>query len=139
MQTSIKVNTKKLESQIAEIETIATNKNWHFAYDADLDSLSLSPKQISPEFSLFSLNNEFSMYIDKDSNLGGLFIEYYKTNLTTHDVKFKRFKDLFNNKDNTIYLKNRHKEDAILLSEVLKAELLSQLIKKDSISFSIPA
>lgn len=134
MQTSIKINTKKLSRQVADIESISKKNKWSFLYDPDLDSLYYSAKEVKNGYSLFSINKELSIYINKDSDLGGVFIEYYQSNLASHDKKFIPFADIFTTKTDsmaTVGKSEKQKEDAVLLSEVIKAELLSNLVKSE--------
>jgi hypothetical protein len=134
------IDLKKLERQVANLDIIAKKKKWTFSYDEELDTFYFSPKKIASGFSLFSLSDEFSVYVDKNSNFGGIFIEYYKSNMTTHDKKFKPFKNIFTEKsDNLSTISEKLGEKATLLSEVLKAELLSGLVNVDSKNIIIPA
>jgi hypothetical protein len=135
MQQTITLDTQKLLQQIAQINKLAKEKGWEFYYDSQLDSLYYSPETIESHFSLFSISNEFSVYIDNQSNVGGIFIEYYKNNLASHDDKFKPFVNLFTN---SRQIPQKKKEKEILLSEVIKAELLSDLINTDKETIEIP-
>lgn len=137
---NLNINIKKLTEQIASIDTISKEKNWSFYYDMEMDSLYFSPNKINKKYSLYSLTNEFSVYIDKESNFGGIFIEYYKSNMTSHDQKFKKFREIFTKKIDENYRTTPKKEEdnVILLSEVLKAELLSELIKSKTNNIVIP-
>lgn len=126
----------KLAKQVACIDGISKEKNWSYYYDDELDSLYFSPKKVGDDFLLFSLTDEFSVFVDKDSNLGGVFIEYYMRNLSSHEEKFKPFKNLFQNKKRE---SKKDKQNVVLLSEVLKAELLSGIINRNSDEVFMPA
>jgi len=130
MQPSIiKLDLKKLERQVADIDQISKQQNWSYTYDSELDYLYFSPKQIENGFSLFSVGDDFSVYVDKESNIGGIFIEYYRSNLSSHEEKFKPFKNLFvkagEGKKDLVFKRKQ-------LSETLKAELLSELVKTNT-------
>ena len=113
---------------------------WQLKYDEDLDSLYYSPDTIPSNFTLFSLNDEFSVFVDENSNVGGVFIEYYKNNLTTHEEKFKPFKRIFLEKANHFTtIPKKLEEKAILLKEVLKAEILSEIVKVNQDRLTIVA
>lgn len=140
MQPSIKINTKKLSLQIANMETLSRKNKWSYHYDANLDSLYFSAKKVEAGYMLFSINNELSIYVDKNSDLGGVFIEYYQSNLASHDDRFKPFAKIFTKKiDNIRTLGDGQKENAVLLSEVIKAELLSNIVNSEGKDLSIPA
>src|SRR6266702_3275722 len=70
----------RIKKTVCEPEFIypAYKEKNRFCYYSQLDSLYFSPAKIQPHYSLFSINDELSVYIDKDSNIGGIFIEYYK-------------------------------------------------------------
>jgi hypothetical protein len=143
MQTSININIKKVAKQIACIDEIAKKNSWVYSYDEDIDCLYYSPEKIDESCSLLSLDNEFTMYIDKDSNLEGIFIEYYKSNLASHDEKFKEFANIFTKKNNHVKgVADNKKNKLLLLSETIKAEMLSNIIKceyDEKTAFIIPA
>ena len=145
MQQTITINYNKIAKQIAEIENLAMKNKWMFHYDADLDSLYYSSKEIDSSYALFTVNGEYSLYVDKDSNVGGIFIEYYRANLASHDTKFKPFAKLFTPQKKAIETSDKErrekKDKEILLSEVLKAEILATIIQatdKDNKQISIP-
>lgn len=129
MQPSVikKINLKKLQQQIADIETISKKNGWSFVYNEDLDHLYFSPREIPKGFSLLDVD-DFYVFVDEESNLGGIFIEYYKANLSSHEKEFKPFKNLF---DKGTKKTKDWTQDKIQFSEVLKAELLSHLVKND--------
>ncbi|MCX6783901.1 MAG: hypothetical protein NT141_02430 [candidate division WWE3 bacterium] len=142
MGKTIKIDYKKIGGQIAEIQKIASSKKWLFFYDNDLDSLYYSPKKIKPEFSLLSLSNEFSIYVDGQSNIGGVFIEYYKANLGAHEKAFRPFINLFTKKiDNGKTAPVGKSAVTLQLSETIKAELLSNIITRNTseCQITIPA
>jgi len=142
MSQTLKINYNKIGQQIAEIEKIAKEKKWEFFYDEDVDNLYYAPKKITKEFSLFSVSNEFSIYVDEESNVGGVFIEYYKSNLGSHEKAFKPYINVFTKSvENGKTVPKSKKEKAIQLSETIKAELLSDMIisKKVDCFIDIPA
>src|SRR6266478_2539106 len=102
MQQTIKINTKKLSKQVADIDTLSKDNNWSYRYDRNLDTLYYSSTSAKDGYILFSVNDELSIYIDSDSNLGGIFIEYYQTNLASHDEKFIPFAKIFTKKINDV-------------------------------------
>lgn len=133
MQQTIRIDSSKLQTQIANIGEIARHNKWRYHYNSQLDTLSFSPLSIKKPFTLVSIGKEMSIYVDKKSNLGGVFIEYYKSNLTEHDKRFKSFKNIFTQKiDSEKTIPTAKKEKALILSELIKAELLSQLTIENS-------
>lgn len=88
------INYQKVQDQIKSLHSISSKKSWITSYDAELDQFYMSPKEISSNFTLHSLGEDFLVYLDKNSNIGGIFIEYFRNNLASHDEKFKPFKQL---------------------------------------------
>lgn len=119
------------------------DKKWSFLYDNELDSLYYSPKEMGSNYVLHSLGKEISVFVDKDSNLGGLFIEYYKSNLTSHEDGFKVFSNIFTKKtDHMTTVSDDNKSKAAALSAALKGELLSEIlpqVKLGNKSLVLPA
>jgi len=131
----INLDLKKLAQQVAAIDTISKKDGWSYHYDEELDSLYFSPRQVANKFTLYFVSDDFSVYVDNKSNLGGIFIEYYKSNLSSHEDKFRPFKTIFTKTMN----KPEFKQKKILLSEVLKAEILAELVNKKETILAIPA
>lgn len=137
MPKTIKVNKDKILNQLTHLERLAVEGGWVYNYDSDLDSLYYSPPEISKGFFLYSVGNEFSLYVNGNSRIGGVFIEYYSKNLASHEAEFKPFKSVFTKKyDGFTTIPDSDKAIAIQLSETLKAELLSKFITDSSVSVS---
>jgi hypothetical protein len=133
MQKAINLDLTKLSKQIASLESISKKKKWKFYYDADLDNLYLTPDVVKKNCVLYSVNDEFSVYVDKNSNVGGVFVEYFKSNLSSHDIRFKEFKNIFTTTvDGTKTVSEKKGQRAELLKELVKVELLSSLIKSNT-------
>lgn len=145
MQKTININPQKLADQFTRIGDIARDKKWSFLYDGELDSLYYSPKKMKSDFVLHSLGKEISVFIDRDSNLGGLFVEYYNSNLTTHEDEFKEFSNIFTEKvDHMTTIPKSNSTKATTLAALLKGELLSEIVPQikasaDGKNFSLPA
>ncbi|RJQ38651.1 hypothetical protein C4559_00910 [Candidatus Microgenomates bacterium] len=130
MQAAIKLNIKKLSEQVASLEDISKKKKWQFFYDSDLDQLYLTPDVVKKDCVLYSVNNEFSIYVDKQSNIEGVFVEYFKTNLSSHNSRFKAFNNIFTVETNGLETVSEKKQDkAEILKELVKVEMLSSLVK----------
>lgn len=132
------IDLKKLQKQIANIESISRTNKWKYKYDEDLDSLYYSPNTIKKGFSLLSVNDEFSVFINKKSEIGGIFVEYFNSNLSSHTYKFKQFKLVFTNHMKKLPKKKLEEKEEILTG-VLKGELLSRLVQSDNPTLIMPA
>lgn len=130
------INVPKLIHQFSQLKEISNKNNWKYHYDDNSDALYFSPVRIEDKFTLFSIGDEFHVFVDQKSNLGGIFIEYYNSNLVSHEDVFKQFKDKF---IIGIEKDRKKQEKKVLLTEVLKAEILSQLVNCDKTNLVIPA
>lgn len=137
----IKIDRQKLTKQIASLKQIAKKEKWVYLYDKVLDQLSYIPKMIKSNYVLYSLTNEFSVYVDKNSNLKGIFVEYYRSNLATHDKEFKEFMSLFRKKiDDTVTIPSKESTSVNILTDAIQAKILSDVILKDQMgNINIPA
>lgn len=140
MPKAIDLDLTKLSKQVASLDTISKKKKWKFFYDSELDNLYLTPNLVKKDCVLYSVNDEFSVYVDKDSNIGGVFVQYFKTNLGSHDSRFKQFNDLFTVSNDGLETVSQKKEKkAEILEELLKAEMLSSLVKSNDQKVMISA
>ena len=123
MQKAINLDLTKLSKQIASLDTISKKKKWKFYYDADLDNLYLTPDRVKRDCVLYSVNDEFSVYVDRNSNIGGVFVEYFKSNLSSHDKRFKAFSNLFTLRaDGTKTVPQKKEKSAEILKELVTLE-----------------
>lgn len=140
MPKTIILNNLKIEKQIADIENVAKTNKWVYQYDPKLDYLYYAPEKIPNGFVLHSLNDDINIYVNNNSEVGGLFIEYFKFNLTSHEAKYKVFANIFT--ENASYGKTNPKkygDKAQMLSAILKADMLSNLVRSESKTVEIPA
>lgn len=121
---NMRLNYKKLAGQVEKLHEIAQKNGWKAQYDQELDEFYFAPISVDKKYYLRQINNDLFMYLDGDSNIGGLFIEYFINNLTSHDIKYEPFNKAIK-KDNGL-----DKEDSIMFLSTVKAELLQALIPK---------
>src|SRR5258708_3590647 len=133
MNETIKINNKKLIKQIAKLKEIAGKEKWFYLYDKKLDQLSYAPKVLQSNYVLYSLTDDFTVYIDSQSNLKGLFIEYYSSNLAEHELEFKQFVNAFSEKiDGSSTIPSNKFAEATLLTDAIQAKMLSEIILRDN-------
>jgi len=128
----ITLDLDKLKKQIAVLKEIAAREKWIYFYEKMLDHLYFTPETIKSDHFLYSISDELSVYIDKNSNLKGIFIEYFKTNLISHEKELEGLLRSFKEKRNgslTIPKKEAHNAD--LLSDALQAKMLSHVIMSE--------
>ncbi len=88
---------KNINNQIIkELTARAKKQGWIFTFDKDEDVLFYSPEIIPDKAKLHSVNDEFSVYLDKKSNICGVVLEYCGHNFIKHHDEFTGyFKKLF--------------------------------------------
>ena len=119
MAPSIKLDAKKLSRQIASIRSLAEKNKWIVEYDRSLDQLFFAPKVIPKGTFLVTVDNDISIYINKDSDVKGLFIEYFSHNFVEHDKEIKpAFETLLKTRANS--KKNKVAEDLVIKELELK-------------------
>lgn len=85
-QLSTQEKKKILDFVANEFSQVATAQNWVSHYDKDSDSFVLRAPEIQNTKKRY-INDEFAFYLDDKSNVKGLFIEYFTTNLISHNEK----------------------------------------------------
>jgi len=70
-----------------EFKGVAISQNWVSHYDKDNDSFALHTPELSGDMHKRYINDEFAFYLDKSANVKGIFIEYFTTNLISHNEK----------------------------------------------------
>lgn len=80
---------KKILDSISRLSEIANKKNWISHYDTDSDSLAIRKPNLSKDAQKRYITDEFAFYLNSESNLEGIFIEYFISNFVQHhkDVK----------------------------------------------------
>ncbi len=83
------LNKKKILDFIANFSEIAKKNQWVSHYDADSDSLAIRTPKLSEDARKRYLNDEFAFYLDNQSEVEGIFIEYFVSNFVAHHKDFK--------------------------------------------------
>lgn len=116
-QQPVKLDTKKLSKQVASIRDIAKKENWKVDYDKDIDQLFFTPKNIPKDTFLVSFD-DISLYLNKNSDVKGMFIEYFSHNFVEHDKDIKPAVHIFIDMP-----KGKSKEEKQFAEEIIKKEL----------------
>ena len=56
-------------------------KQWTYDYDKDCDNLFVGEYPMPRTTMMYGLNEDINLYIDKNGNIRGIFIEYYESDL----------------------------------------------------------
>jgi len=65
------------------------NKTWKLRYDKETDQLFVGEYPMPRGSQMFKIGNDVDLYINKNGDIKGIFIEYYQSDLK------KRLKELF--------------------------------------------
>lgn len=129
-----KGQTKKemMQSNIQQklISSLITNPNrqkWDFIYDSEVDNFYLVPNSVPRDAQLFSLNDEVSLYLNKDKEVVGLMIEYFSSNFTEHKKEYKEILRLLKKVDGIEKVKEKSKQKAEVFKRSLVTDVLQQI------------
>ncbi len=85
-----------IKEVLKQIPAIAEKESWLFAYDADEGAFFYSPERITGDAELYQVDDEYSIYLNKNNKPEGLFIECYDANFIEHHKELKEIsKELF--------------------------------------------
>ncbi|MDP3795350.1 MAG: hypothetical protein Q8R13_05540 [bacterium] len=79
----------KLLHLIANLKETAERDDWKVQYNKELDTFYWSRDTISPNTELKQFLDDFSLYINPDGNVEGIFIEYAKFNFFSHNKELE--------------------------------------------------
>ncbi len=93
MSTTLEEKKKTLDF-VVNFSEIAKKKKWISHYDTDSDSLVIRTPKLSEDSRKKYINNEFAFYLNRKSDIEGVFIEYFISNFVSHHKK--EFKPILN-------------------------------------------
>lgn len=122
----IKLDKDKIISQLSELPKIARRDDWKFDYDSELDELVFGKKIIPKGYFLFNVNNEINLFLNQNSKVSGIFIEYFKNNYLEHN---KEYKNIFKNTESDKTLEKKDKDENQLIKKGLENKLALEAIE----------
>ncbi|OGZ33771.1 MAG: hypothetical protein A3I88_02990 [Candidatus Portnoybacteria bacterium RIFCSPLOWO2_12_FULL_39_9] len=131
MTTTLK-NNKKILDFIYHFNKIARGEKWVSRYDIESDSLSFTVPKLPDDARIKYLGDEVAFYLTKDSNIKGIFIEYFKSNFIKHHKDFRQLlKDIEKKKEmktTLVELKsNKMKKVIVELEEIMRESLIKNI------------
>lgn len=88
METLVKEN-KKIFDFAYNFNEIVKKEKWVSRYDIESDSLSLTVSKLPNDARIKYFGDEVAFYLNKDNDVKGIFIEYFKSNFIEHHKDFK--------------------------------------------------
>lgn len=98
MARELKLDKDKILSQLKELQSMSND--WSLEYDSDIDQPFYGPKIIPKGSFLFQINSEINLFVDKNSRVSGMFVEYFKVNYLEHNQELKPVLDVLEEADN---------------------------------------
>lgn len=118
---SVKLDAKKLSAQVANLRDIAKQDKWVANYDSDVDQFFFMPKSIPNDTFLVTFDDEISLYLNKESEVKGLFIEYFSHNFVEHDKEIKPAVDIWIENSKSNATNNKLAKEVVIKEVELKA------------------
>jgi len=95
----LKLDKSKILSQLKDLQ--AMSDEWTLEYDADVDQLFFGVKKIPKGYFLFQVNDEINLFVDKNSRIRGMFVEYFQNNFLEHNKELKPVMHALEHDDNS--------------------------------------
>ena len=92
MAKELKLNKAKILQQLRDLQSMS-NK-WSLTYTPDVDQLFYGLPKIPKGSFLFQVNDEINLYVDKNSRISGMFVEYFRNNYLEHNEDLKPVLDV---------------------------------------------
>lgn len=80
---------KNILNFIQNLSGTVRDQKWISKYDAENDSFAMRVPDLSEDSHKKYFNDEFAFYLNKKSEVEGIFIEYFVSNFVTHHKNFK--------------------------------------------------
>jgi hypothetical protein len=85
----IRLNKAELLKQLKGLPVMAKERGWQFDYDQTLDSLTFGEETMPRNSFLFNVNDEINLFVDSNSKIHGMFVEYFGSNYVEHNEVVK--------------------------------------------------
>lgn len=107
---------------------IIKEQKWISHYDTESDSFVIRNPHLSEDSRKKYFNDEFAFYVNKKSQVEGIFIEYFISNFISHHKDFKFIiKDFKNKKENLMVIELKKSEIKKITPE-LESVIINSLV-----------
>jgi hypothetical protein len=120
--TKYTINIQKVAEQCTDLIGLGNKNNWKFYYDEDCDCLYFTQPKMIKGLEPLTFKQDFSLFIDRNSNIHGMYIEYFNSNLVKHDKRFKDMQKIFDKKSKKNEIEKEH------LLEIVSKDILSDIL-----------
>lgn len=80
---------KNILNFVQNLSGTVRDQEWISNYDSENDSFAMRVPDLSKDSHKKYFNNEFAFYLNKKSEVEGIFIEYFVSNFVAHHKNFK--------------------------------------------------
>lgn len=129
MAKELKLDKAKILKQLKSLKRFSSE--WSLEYDPDVDQLFYGLKRIPKGYFLFQVNDEISLFVNKHSRVGGMFIEYFGNNFLEHNIDLKPVLRVLEDKDRSSAESQKFKRAALEQDLILDA--YTTLAEKDEL------
>lgn len=128
MAKELRLDKSKILAQLKDLQSAANE--WTLEYDADVDQLFFGVKKIPKGYFLFQLNDEINLFVNKKSNIQGMFIEYFQNNFLEHNQELKPVLHSLEKDDASVEIKDIER---VALQKELFFDAYTSLIDRDEL------
>jgi len=132
MATELKLDKSKILSQLKELQ--GSSNGWTLEYDPDVDQLFFGAKKIPKGYFLFQLNDEINLFVNKNSRVQGMFVEYFQNNFLEHNQELKPVLPALESDNSTVEIKDIER---VALQKELFFDALTSLVERDELVTAI--
>jgi len=122
----------EMVKKIKGLSEYAKKEGWVFTFDKDESTFFYGPRTIPDDAKLFSVNDEFSVYLSAQHQLRGVVLEYYACNFVEHHEEFKGlFEKIFkSHKDEEVVVdpKNKKNSDIGVFQALFERTLIAEAV-----------
>lgn len=128
-----KFNPVKFKENFLKLPSTVKREGWNFYYDKNSDSFYFTPKVVDRKSALLNLTRELAVFINRESEIKGFFIENFSANFVQHHANYKGLLKNLKNKvgDDVFTLDNQDKLDNY--TQMLEGFLLESINNKDEL------
>jgi hypothetical protein len=94
----LKLDKAKILQQLKDLQSMS--KKWTLTYSPEVDQLFYGLAKIPKGSFLYQINDEINLYVDKNSYVSGMFVEYFRNNYLEHNEELKPILDVLEGKKN---------------------------------------
>ncbi len=133
MARELKLDKAKILSQLKVLQSMSNS--WTLEYDPEVDQLFYGVSRIPKGYFLFQVNDEISLFVNKNSRISGMFVEYFSNNYLEHNKELKPVLRVLEDKDTSS--SDVQEMERVALEKDLFFDAFTSLVDKDELVTAI--